>query len=111
MRERYARQVELGNKGSKELGYTDVGVIWRSHYDMPPDAFAKDVDRLWDQLRPLYESLHAYVRGQLRKKYGAALVPENGPIPTQSAGQYVGAGVEQHLPADGFPQAGAELSI
>jgi peptidyl-dipeptidase A len=90
MRERYARQVELGNKGSRELGYNDVGVIWRSQYDMPPDEFAKDVDRIWEQLRPLYESLHAYVRGQLAKKYGATLVPEHGPIPIQLLGNLWG---------------------
>ncbi len=86
MRERYARMVELGNQGSKELGYADVGALWRSNYDMPPDAFAKEEDRLWDQLRPLYESLHAYVRGQLRKKYGNDLVPEHGPIPAHLLG-------------------------
>lgn len=90
MRDRFARQVELGNKGSKELGYADVGVIWRSQYDMPPDAFAKDMDRLWDQLRPLYESLHAYVRGQLRKKYGTELVPDRGLIPIQLLGNLWG---------------------
>ncbi|MDP9338716.1 MAG: M2 family metallopeptidase [Acidobacteriota bacterium] len=86
MRQRYARLVELGNKGSRELGYSDVGLIWRSMYDMPPDQFAKEADRLWEQLRPLYESLHAYVRGQLAKKYGAALVPAKGPIPAQLLG-------------------------
>src|SRR6202790_1822048 len=86
MRQRYARLVELGNKGSRELGYSDVGGIWRSMYDMPPDQFAKETDRLWEQLRPLYESLHAYVRGQLAKKYGAALVPAKGPIPAQLLG-------------------------
>lgn len=86
MRQRYTRLVELGNKGAAELGYHDVGVIWRSNYDMPPDDFAKEADRLWEQLRPLYESLHAYVRGQLAKKYGAALVPANGPIPAQLLG-------------------------
>jgi peptidyl-dipeptidase A len=86
MRQRYARMVELGNQGSKELGYADVGALWRSNYDMPPDAFAKEEDRLWEQLRPLYESLHAYVRGQLRKKYGNDLVPERGPIPAQLLG-------------------------
>jgi len=86
MRQRYARMVELGNQGSKELGYADVGALWRSNYDMPPDAFAKEEDRLWDQLRPLYESLHAYVRGQLRKKYGKDAVPERGPIPAQLLG-------------------------
>jgi peptidyl-dipeptidase A len=86
MRQRYSRLVELGNKGSRELGYSDVGVIWRSMYDMPPDQFAKETDRLWEQLRPLYESLHAYVRGQLAKKYGQALVPAKGPIPAQLLG-------------------------
>src|ERR1700681_521449 len=86
MRQRYERLVELGNKGSRELGYSDVGGIWRSMYDMPPEQFAKETDRLWEQLRPLYESLHAYVRGQLAKKYGAALVPAKGPIPAQLLG-------------------------
>ena len=86
MRARYERLVALGNKGSRELGFTDAGVLWRSKYDMPPDAFAKETDRLWEQLRPLYESLHAYVRGQLRKKYGKDMVPERGPIPAHLLG-------------------------
>ncbi|HVM75783.1 MAG TPA: M2 family metallopeptidase [Candidatus Saccharimonadales bacterium] len=86
MRQRYARMVELGNEGSRELGYTDVGALWRSNYDMPPDQFAKEMDRLWEQLRPLYLSLHAYVRGQLVKKYGKDVVPPNGPIPADLLG-------------------------
>ncbi|PYT60788.1 MAG: peptidyl-dipeptidase [Acidobacteria bacterium] len=86
MRQRYTRMVELGNAGARELGHTDVGALWRSNYDMPPDEFAKEEDRLWEQLKPLYLSLHAYVRGQLRKKYGSALVPESGPIPAHLLG-------------------------
>lgn len=86
MRQRYARMVELGDQGSKELGYADVGALWRSNYDMPPDAFAKELDRLWEQLRPLYLSLHAYVRGQLVKKYGKEAVPPAGPIPAHLLG-------------------------
>lgn len=86
MRQPYARMVELGNAGARELGYTDVGALWRSNYDMPPDDFAKEEDRLWEQLKPLYLSLHAYVRGQLRKKYGSGLVPEHGPIPAHLLG-------------------------
>ena len=86
MRQRYARMVELGDKGSRELGFADAGALWRSNYDMPPDAFAKELDRLWEQLRPLYLSLHAYVRGQLAKKYGAQVVPPNGPIPAHLLG-------------------------
>ena len=86
MRQRYARMVELGNKGSRELGFADAGALWRSMYDMPPDGLAKEADRLWEQLKPLYESLHAYARGQLRKKYGNDLVPARGPIPAHLLG-------------------------
>ncbi|MBL8209254.1 MAG: M2 family metallopeptidase, partial [Bryobacterales bacterium] len=61
------------------------GAMWRSKYDMPPDAFAKELDRLWEQVRPLYESLHAYARKKLREKYGD-VVPEKGPIPAHLTG-------------------------
>jgi peptidyl-dipeptidase A len=85
MRPQYQRFVELANKGAGELGFADSGAMWRSKYDMPPDAFAKEVDRLWGQLKPLYVSLHAYVRWKLREKYGD-LVPANGPIPAHLLG-------------------------
>ncbi len=86
MRQRYARMVDLGNAGARELGYADVGALWRSNYDMSADDFAKEEDRLWEQLKPLYLSLHAYVRGQLRKKYGNDLVPAKGSIPAHLLG-------------------------
>jgi peptidyl-dipeptidase A len=85
MRQDFARYVELANQGAKELGFQDNGAMWRSHYDMPPDDFAKELDRLWEQVRPLYLSLHAYVRTRLHEKYGDA-VPANGPIPAHLFG-------------------------
>ncbi|MGE5413389.1 MAG: M2 family metallopeptidase [Syntrophomonadaceae bacterium] len=81
----YARFVELSNKGARELGFADTGAMWRSKYDMPPEAFSAELDRLWEQVRPLYLSLHAYVRWKLREKYGDA-VPANGPIPAHLLG-------------------------
>ncbi len=62
MRREFARYVALANKGAQELGFKDNGAMWRAKYDMPPDDFAKELDRLWDQVKPLYLSLHAYVR-------------------------------------------------
>jgi peptidyl-dipeptidase A len=85
MRADYARFVELGNKGARELGFANTGAMWRAKYDMPPDDFTKELDRLWDQVRPLYLELHAYVRMKLRAKYGD-LVPANGPIPAHLLG-------------------------
>src|SRR5260370_23949337 len=81
IRKPYARYVELANKGARELGFADTGAMWRSKYDMAPDAFAKELDRLWAQVRPLYLSLHAYVRNKLREKYGHNPRPPAGPTP------------------------------
>ncbi len=81
----YVRYVELANKGARELGYKDAGALWRSKYDMPPGDFAAEVDRLWEQVRPLYVSLHAYVRWKLRERYGD-VVPAKGPIPAHLLG-------------------------
>jgi peptidyl-dipeptidase A len=86
MRERYTRMVVLANKGAREMGFADTGAMWRSGYDMPPDDFAKEMDRLWQQVRPLYVSLHAYVRSQLVKKYGPSVVRPVGPIPADLLG-------------------------
>jgi peptidyl-dipeptidase A len=85
MRKDYERFVELSNKGAKELGFADTGAMWRAKYDMPPDDFTKEVDRLWDQVRPLYLKLHAYVRMKLHEKYGDA-VPAKGPMPAHLLG-------------------------
>jgi len=85
MRKDYARFVELANTGAKELGFTDTGSMWRQKYDMGADDFSKEVDRLWEQVKPLYLSLHAYVRMKLHEKYGA-IVPEDGPIPAHLLG-------------------------
>ena len=86
MRGDLTRFVELSNKGARELGFKDTGAMWRAKYDMPPDDFARELDRLWDQVRPLYLSLHAYVRTKLREKYGADVVPADGPIPADLLG-------------------------
>ena len=85
MRKNFQRFVELSNKGARELGFKDTGAMWRSKYDMSADDFAKEVDRLWEQVKPLYVSLHSYVRWKLREKYGD-IVPARGPIPAHLLG-------------------------
>ncbi|MGE5113914.1 MAG: M2 family metallopeptidase [Acidobacteriaceae bacterium] len=80
MRKRYARFIELQNKGAQELGYKDMGAMWRAGYDMSPEQFSAEVERIWNQVRLLYESLHAYARTQLIKKYGPQAVTKGGLI-------------------------------
>jgi peptidyl-dipeptidase A len=80
MRADYQRLVEIANGGAKELGYPDTGAMWRSNYDMPPDEFAALADKLWGQVKPLYDELHCYTRAKLNAKYGDAVQPATGPI-------------------------------
>jgi peptidyl-dipeptidase A len=74
------------NTGAKEMGFADAGEVWRGGYDMAPDAFAQETERLWTQVKPLYEQLHCYVRGKLNTKYGDAVVPKDGKIPSHLLG-------------------------
>ncbi|MFA5965772.1 MAG: M2 family metallopeptidase [Sphingomonas sp.] len=80
MRGDYARQVTIANQGAVELGYKDVGALWRAGYDMTPDQFAALTDKLWKQVEPLYLALHTYVRWKLNEKYGDKVQPKTGPI-------------------------------
>jgi peptidyl-dipeptidase A len=80
MRGEYARLVKIANAGARELGYADVGALWRSRYDLSPEAFVALTDGLWAQVEPLYEQLHCYVRARLHEHYGDAVQPATGPI-------------------------------
>jgi peptidyl-dipeptidase A len=86
MRPLYERLVALSNEGAREIGFPDAGAQWRSGYDMAPDAFAAEVERLWQELRPMYEELHCHVRAKLQKKYGKDRVPDHAPIPAHLLG-------------------------
>jgi peptidyl-dipeptidase A len=80
MRRDYVRLVEIANQGARDLGFRDTGAMWRSVYDMPPDEFAALTDRLWNQVRPLYEELHCFTRAGLNRAYGDQVQPATGPI-------------------------------
>ena len=76
----YADMVKIINKGSAELGFKDAGDLWRSGYDMDAEDFSKEADRLWGQVKPLYDELHCHVRAKLNEKYGDEVVPLDQPI-------------------------------
>src|SRR6185369_1182739 len=86
IRKDYQRFVEIVNQGAKEMGRADAGEVWRSAYDMTPAEFAAETERLWTQVKPLYNELHCYVRAKLNAKYGDGVVPKNGLIPAHLLG-------------------------
>jgi peptidyl-dipeptidase A len=86
MRADYTEFVALANEGARELGYKDLGVMWRAGYDMSPEAFDALSQQLWQQVKPLYDGLHCYARARLAKRYGEDKVPAGKPIPAQLLG-------------------------
>ncbi len=80
MKPDFVRLVEIANAGAAELGYKDAGALWRSGYDMAPEEFEAETDRLWGQVKPLYDQLHCFVRAELNEKYGDDAVPLEQPI-------------------------------
>ncbi|MEM7283392.1 MAG: M2 family metallopeptidase, partial [Pseudomonadota bacterium] len=86
MRADYIRLMALINEGAQELGFRDAGELWRAGYDMSPTEFESEAQRLWDQVKPLYEELHCYVRDRLSDQYGTDRVPPTEPIPAHLLG-------------------------
>ncbi|MCE5247875.1 MAG: M2 family metallopeptidase [Candidatus Polarisedimenticolia bacterium] len=111
MRDRYKRFVELSNQGARDLGFADTGALWRSKYDMSPDEFSAEVDRLWGQVQPLYTALHCYVRGKLQEKYGKELVPDGKPIPAHLLGNMWAQSWENVYDLVKPPQQGSTVDL
>jgi peptidyl-dipeptidase A len=86
MKGKFQRYVDLGNKGARGIGFKDMGALWRSGYDMTPEAFEVDIARLWNEVKPFYEELHCYARAKLRAKYGKDVVPDHAPVPAHLFG-------------------------
>jgi peptidyl-dipeptidase A len=80
MKNDYSEMVKIINEGAQELGYADAGALWRGGYDMDADEFVKETDRIWGQVKPLYDQLHCAVRAGLNEKYGDEVVPLDQPM-------------------------------
>jgi len=90
MKDMYLRMVEIGNLGAKDLGYDGLTDLWFSQYDMPADDFLAETDRVWDELKPLYDALHCHVRNELSEHYGEAVVSKEGSMPAHVLGNMWG---------------------
>jgi peptidyl-dipeptidase A len=86
MKDKYAKMVELANEGAENLGFKDTGAMWRSQYDMPADEFSKELDKQFNQVKPLYEALQCHVRAKLTEHYGAETMGNDGMIPAHLLG-------------------------
>ncbi len=113
MKADYVHLAAMANEGARQLGFKDTGALWRSGYDMDPDAFAAKVDKLWAQVAPFYKNLHCYVRARLNAKYGDAVQPRTGPIRADLLGNMWGQAwgdIYDIVAPTGGPGMGYDLS-
>uniref|UniRef100_UPI00358E57EB angiotensin-converting enzyme isoform X2 n=1 Tax=Myxine glutinosa TaxID=7769 RepID=UPI00358E57EB len=84
VRDNFTEFVSLSNKAAEMDGFADTGAFWRSFYES--DSFTTDLERLYNELKPLYLNLHAYTRRKLYEAYGPQYVNLRGPIPAHILG-------------------------
>lgn len=90
MKDKYLRMVEIGELGAKDLGYDGLTDLWFSKYDMPAEDFLADTDRVWEEVKPLYDALQCHVRAKLNEEYGDEIAPAEGMLPAHILGNMWG---------------------
>ncbi|XP_059056708.1 angiotensin-converting enzyme-like isoform X1 [Achroia grisella] len=83
-RDNFTQYVQLYNEAAKLNDYKDVADWWQADYEVPD--FEDQLAKLWEDVKPLYQQMHAYVRKKLRDKYGEHIVSMKGPIPAHLLG-------------------------
>ncbi|XP_047100514.1 angiotensin-converting enzyme-like isoform X1 [Schistocerca piceifrons] len=84
VRSQFEHYVALSNEAAVLNNFTDASAYWLKDYEA--EDFQDQVKALWDQVKPLYQQLHAYVRRRLNEKYGDDVVNRRGPIPAHLLG-------------------------
>jgi len=93
----YSEFVDLGNKAASNQGFSDVGEIWRKQYGIL--NLEGVIDKLWIEIKPLYQLLHGFVRHRLSLHYGPDIVDPNlEPMPSNIFGNVWGQTWDSLLP-------------
>ncbi|KAB0790846.1 hypothetical protein PPYR_14878 [Photinus pyralis] len=82
-KELFRDYVKYANEAAVLNNFTSNTGFWLYDYESP--TFVQDVESIWEQLKPIYTQLHAYIRTKLRQRYGD-IVSEKGPIPAHLLG-------------------------
>lgn len=80
----FEEYVDLSNEAARLNNFTNNAENWLESYE--DKTFRQQVESLWEQLKPLYLQIHAYIRFKLRQTYGKEIVSEKGPIPAHLLG-------------------------
>ncbi|CAG0920638.1 unnamed protein product [Notodromas monacha] len=96
VRQQFIEYANLTNQGALVNELKDGGELWLRPYES--ENFQEQIAKLYDQLSPFYQELHAYVRYKLSQHYGADKVSPTGPIPAHILGNMWAQGWQAIFP-------------
>lgn len=88
-RQRYLEYTDLLNQGARDSGLNNAAEVSLAAYEVDPATFERELQALWDEVRPLYRLLHAYARERLAERYPGYVDPR-GLIPIHLTGNLWG---------------------
>ncbi|CAH2267102.1 jg8363 [Pararge aegeria aegeria] len=88
IRDLYEQLVDLTNQAARLNNFTDASAYWMFPYETL--SLRQEVEEVWEQVKPLYDLLHAYVRRRLREAYGPERISRSAPIPAHILGDMWG---------------------
>ncbi|CAG9809927.1 unnamed protein product [Chironomus riparius] len=88
MRDLFEQLADLSNDAAKYNNYTNAAEYWSAPFDTPDLRY--EMENVWQEILPLYELIHAYVRRKLREYYGPDKINRNAPLPAHILGNMYG---------------------
>ncbi|XP_013187397.1 angiotensin-converting enzyme [Amyelois transitella] len=88
IRDLYEQLADLTNQAARLNNFTDASAYWMFPYES--GNLRQEVEEVWEQVKPLYDLLHAYVRRRLREAYGPERISRSAPIPAHVLGDMWG---------------------
>ena len=76
---------DLRNATAREMGYPDFFAYRISNYGMTPDEMMQTLDRLLEEVRPLFDALSCWTRHELAQRYR-----HRGEVPAQIPAHWIG---------------------
>ena len=68
------------------IGLNDASELWLENYLMDDKDFQSDLEDIYQQMKPIYEKLHGYVRYKYRDYWGKDKIGEKDPLPAHIFG-------------------------
>ncbi|CAH0553232.1 unnamed protein product [Brassicogethes aeneus] len=82
MKDTFEQLAFLSNEAAQKNNFSDTSEFWNFSFDPSTDFF----EEVWEEIKPLYELLHAYVRRRLRDFYGPDKISSQAPLPAHILG-------------------------